>query len=115
MKLVIIGANGATGLCLVQQAVDAGHDVTAVMRNTDNYPIQHENLKVVKGSVFSVDSLVEHFQGGDAVMSCLGTNVYRNVTIYSGTIPVIIEAMRKAKVSRFIVVTSWCTSGYYVV
>ncbi|XP_071819521.1 flavin reductase (NADPH)-like [Apostichopus japonicus] len=110
MKLVIIGANGATGLCLVQQAVDAGHDVTAVMRNTDNYPIQHENLRVVKGSVFSVDSLVEHFQGGDAVMSCLGTNVYRNVTIYSGTIPVIIEAMRKAKVSRFIVVTSWCTS-----
>lgn len=46
MKVVVVGATGGTGLCLVKQAVDAGHDVTAVMRNTDNYPVQDENLKV---------------------------------------------------------------------
>ncbi|XP_071819511.1 flavin reductase (NADPH)-like isoform X2 [Apostichopus japonicus] len=110
MKLVIVGATGATGLCLVQQAVDAGHDVTAVMRNTDNFPIQHENLKVVKGSIYSVDSLSEHFQGCDAVMSCLGTKTLRNVKLYSESAKFIFDAMRQANVSRFIVMTSWCTS-----
>jgi hypothetical protein len=31
MKLTIFGASGATGTCLVRQALDAGHEVTAVV------------------------------------------------------------------------------------
>ncbi|KAJ8026508.1 Flavin reductase (NADPH) [Holothuria leucospilota] len=110
MKLAILGATGGTGLCLVQQALDEGHEVVAIMRNTSNYSIDHEKLKVVNGDIFSVDSLVSHFKGCDVVMSCLGTRTWFYVTIYSDTINVIIEATRKAGISRFIVVTSWCTS-----
>ncbi len=33
MKLTIFGATGATGICLVEQAIAAGHDVTAVVRD----------------------------------------------------------------------------------
>jgi len=33
MKLTIFGATGATGTSLVQQALTAGHDVTAVVRD----------------------------------------------------------------------------------
>lgn len=110
MKIAIVGATGATGLCLVQQAVDAGHEVIAVMRNVSKLTIQHENLKAVEGSIFSVDSLVSHFTGCDAVMSCLGSETWRNVKFYSDSIKVIIEALNKAQVSRFVGMTSWGTS-----
>ncbi|KAJ8026507.1 Flavin reductase (NADPH) [Holothuria leucospilota] len=110
MKIAIVGATGATGLCLVQQAVDAGHEVVAVMRNVSKLTIQHENLKAVEGSIFSVDSLVSHFTGCDAVMSCLGSETWRHVKFYSDSIKVIIEALNKAQVSRFVVMTSWGTS-----
>jgi len=33
MKITIFGATGATGTCLVEQAVATGHQVTAVVRN----------------------------------------------------------------------------------
>lgn len=35
----------------------------------------------------------------------------RNVTIYSESDRVVTEAMKKARVSRFVAVKSWCTSG----
>ena len=33
MKLTILGATGATGTCLISQALAAGHEVTAVVRD----------------------------------------------------------------------------------
>ncbi|KAJ8026505.1 hypothetical protein HOLleu_31350 [Holothuria leucospilota] len=45
-------------------------------------------------------------------MSCLGSSAVRNiVTIYSESVRVITKAMKKAGVSRFVALTSWCTSG----
>jgi uncharacterized protein YbjT (DUF2867 family) len=38
MKLTIIAATGGTGRQLLEQAVAAGHDVTAVVRNPRNLP-----------------------------------------------------------------------------
>ena len=40
MKLTIVAATGGIGRQLVGQAVTAGHDVTAVVRNPDKLPRQ---------------------------------------------------------------------------
>ncbi|XP_071819392.1 flavin reductase (NADPH)-like [Apostichopus japonicus] len=109
MKLVVIGATARTGLSLIQQALDKSYEVTAIMRSTENFPIQHEHLKAVEGNVLSVEFLTEYFQGCDAVLSCIGTRTYRT-TIYSDSIKSITEAMKKAGVSRLLAITSWCTT-----
>lgn len=48
MKIAILGATGRTGLVLVRQALDQGHDVLALVRNPEamTKQIQHERLKV---------------------------------------------------------------------
>ena len=62
MKLVIFGATGATGQCLVELALAQGHDVTAFARN----PLaltEHEHLSIVRGDMFrpaSVETAVFH-------------------------------------------------------
>jgi uncharacterized protein YbjT (DUF2867 family) len=45
MQLLIIGANGGIGRNCVEQALEAGHQVTAIVRNPARLPLAHPNLK----------------------------------------------------------------------
>jgi putative NADH-flavin reductase len=51
MRIAIFGANGATGRLLTEQALAAGHDVTAVTRRPDDFPITHDRLTVLEADV----------------------------------------------------------------
>lgn len=47
MKFALVGATGGSGLCIVRQALDGGHEVTAIVRNKAKLEdIQHDNFKV---------------------------------------------------------------------
>uniref|UniRef100_A0AAV2MQS9 NAD(P)-binding domain-containing protein n=1 Tax=Knipowitschia caucasica TaxID=637954 RepID=A0AAV2MQS9_KNICA len=111
MKIAVLGATGQTGQQLVQQALQQGHCVTAVVRNPAKLTVHHDNLKVVEANIFSADSLKEPLTGQDVVMSCLGfpTSFMSAVTGYTLSMHATVRAMRDAKVSRLITMTSWYT------
>ncbi|KAM4807808.1 flavin reductase (NADPH)-like [Rhinophrynus dorsalis] len=111
MKLSILGATGQTGLFLVSQALDQGHEVTALVRNVSKITIQHQNLKVVEANIFSSESLAEHFKGQDAVMSCLGFEykLFSSISGYTDSMKAIVAAMRQTEVNRMVTMTSWFT------
>ncbi|KAM9547250.1 flavin reductase (NADPH)-like isoform 3-T4 [Salvelinus alpinus] len=111
MKIAVLGATGQTGQYLVNQALQQGHAVTAIVRNPGKLTVQHEKLKVVEGNIFSEDSLKLHFQGQDAVISCLGfpASFLSGVTGYTLSMRAAVNAMREAKVNRIITMTSWYT------
>lgn len=48
MKVIIIGATGNTGLQLVLQAINLGHQVTAIVRNPEKLKSfsNNQNFKV---------------------------------------------------------------------
>lgn len=107
MKLVVFGANGATGRLLTQQAIEAGHEVTAVTRHADAFPLSHERLRVVRGDALDLASVKDAVAGQDAVISTLGVPYTRRpITIYSRSMANIIEAMHDQGVRRVIAVTS---------
>ncbi|XP_075060298.1 flavin reductase (NADPH)-like [Mixophyes fleayi] len=111
MKISILGATGQTGLYLVSQALKDGHEVTAIVRNVSKMTIQHENLKVVDGNIFSSESLTEHFKGQDAVLSCLGFpyKMFSSISGYTDSMTAIVSAMRQSGVNRMVTMTSWYT------
>jgi uncharacterized protein YbjT (DUF2867 family) len=51
MRITVFGATGGTGRRLVRQALDAGHAVTAVVRDPARLPIQAAALTVRTGHV----------------------------------------------------------------
>jgi putative NADH-flavin reductase len=107
MKLAIFGATGGTGAQLVQQALAAGHDVTAVARNPAQLQLSHEHLRVVRGDVRDPASVAEAVSGQDAVVSCIGgTTRQKPVTLYSAGTGNILNAMRAAGVRRFICISA---------
>ncbi|KAJ8026611.1 Flavin reductase (NADPH) [Holothuria leucospilota] len=107
MKLALIAASGRTGMHVLEQALEEGHEVIAIVRTPSKITVQHDNLKVVTGDVLSTESLKEHFEGCDAVMSCLGAGALRNVTIYSESIKHIVQAARENSIKKLIIMTSW--------
>jgi len=107
MKIAVFGATGKTGIQAVEQALKADYQVTAFVRNPDNFSISHTNLSVIKADVLVPSTFDTKLAGHDAVLSALGTGRrYDETTLYSEGGKNIIEAMRKAGVKRFICLTS---------
>ena len=107
MNILIIGATGGTGRELVQQALDAGHKVTALVRKPSKVRTQHQNLTVVKGNVLDYDAVDFSMRGMHAVISALGHKQWLIKTnILSEGTKNIIASMEKHGVKRFICETS---------
>jgi len=106
--LLVIGATRGTGKQLVQQALAAGHTVTALARDPARVEIRHERLAVMRGDVLDPPTLAQAMTGCDAVVSSLGvTSAYRKpTTLYSAGMRHIIETMRAHAVTRLIAVTA---------
>ena len=102
-KILIVGATGGTGRQLVQQALDLGHQVTALVRTPEKLKIDHPNLRVIKGDVLDYASVKSATQGQNAVVSALGHKrwFYPNKILSEGTRN-ILRAMKECNVPRFI-------------
>jgi putative NADH-flavin reductase len=114
MKIVIFGANGATGRLLTGQALAGGHDVAAVTRRPADFPITHERLTVIAADVLDARAVEAAVEGADVVLSTLGTPFTRQgVNIYSVGVRNITQAMSQHGVKRLVVVSSSATEPHH--
>jgi putative NADH-flavin reductase len=76
MKVMVLGATGATGHLVVKQLLNAECDVVALVRNTEVLA-EHPRLNQINNTALSLES--QHLQrlisDCDAVISCLGHNM----------------------------------------
>ncbi len=80
MSVLVVGASGATGRLLVEQLLDQGETVKAIVRSTMSLPerlINNDRLIVTEASLLDMtdEELEAHVQGCRAVASCLGHNL----------------------------------------
>lgn len=73
MKLLILGATGPTGRCLLDGALGRGDQVTALARNPAALADVADRITVVPGDATSQDDVARAMAGQDAVVSALGT------------------------------------------
>jgi putative NADH-flavin reductase len=102
MRLVIFGSTGPTGRELVSQALQNGHDVTAVARDPAAVDATPARLQVVRADVLDRSSIDGVLSGVDAVLSAIGTHGRQPTTVYSMGTSNIRDAMRQAGVRRFV-------------
>ena len=105
MKLAIVAATGGIGRKVLEQAVAAGHDVTAVVRNPGRLS---EGIRIVGADLTAPDpaALRTAIGGAAAVLSGLGPRPLSEAGIASRGTRAVIQAMRATGVRRIVVVSA---------
>jgi putative NADH-flavin reductase len=106
MKLLVIGATRGIGLEVVKQALEAGHQVTALARNPQSFSMEHERLKVAKGDILDQGSIERALEEQDAVCVTIGIGLTRKpVSIFSEGTRKVVGAMKNSSCRRLVCVT----------
>ena len=105
MKLTIVAATGGVGRELLEQAVAAGHDVTAVVRNPAKLSRQVQSVTADLSRPYPA-VLESAVVGADAVLSGLGPHSNADAGIASAGMPAIAAAMRTAGTRRIVAVSA---------
>ncbi|MGA3093293.1 MAG: NAD(P)-binding oxidoreductase [Terriglobales bacterium] len=105
MKLTIFAATGGIGRQLVEQAVAAGHDVIAVVRNAKKLT---REVRFVIADLATPDraALESAVKGADAVLSGLGARSATEAGVAWRGTHAIVEAMKATGVRRIVVVSA---------
>src|SRR5215213_3310193 len=72
MKIVVFGASRGVGWNVVEQALEAGHSVTAFVRSPSGFTMKYPNLTVYQGDAMNAAAVEKAIAGQDAVISALG-------------------------------------------
>ena len=105
-QVVIIGASGFVGSALLDEALERGWQVKALVRNAGKIRRRGPELKVVETDVTDEGKLERLVRGAGAVISAFNPG-WSNPDIYEETLQgyrTIIEGVRRSGVKRLLVV-----------
>lgn len=106
MKFLVLGATGRTGVLFVQKALDAGHQVTALVRSTDARV--DPRARVVSGDVTNASEVAAAARDHDAIISALGVrNARETPTLVTDTVRSIVASARMSGVDRVVIVSAF--------
>lgn len=101
MKLFVLGANGATGTRIVDQAVAAGHEVTAMVRR-DDAKTNPAAVKVI-GDPLDAGQLERLAAGHDAILSALGVKSMGKTSLIERGVAALIQAATAGAPKRVVI------------
>lgn len=105
-KLTVFGATGGTGACLVEQALAAGNEVTAVVRDPVRLALPAgPRLRIVAADVMDPAAIASAVAGADAALSAIGPRGTGATTVSQDSAASIVAAMRRAGTRRLITVS----------
>lgn len=109
MRLLVLGATGGTGRHVVTQALEQGHQVTALARRAKQLPIRHQNLATVATDLTMDDGvLAQTLPGHDAVISALGRGTsLRSHGFITVAVTRLVSAMEETRARRLIFLSAY--------
>jgi len=105
MKIASIGATGFVGSAILKEALDRGHEVTAIVRNPEKLT-PHPKCHPLKGDVYKSDEVSRLVAGHDVVISAFNPG-WTNPDIYNLQVRgarAIIDGVKKAGITRLLFV-----------
>jgi uncharacterized protein YbjT (DUF2867 family) len=107
MQLTVFGATGRIGGHVVGQALDAGHKVTAVVRDPAGFAMRHPALEVATvPGLTDPEVLLPVLEGSDAAISGVGPRGRKDGPVASTTTRGMLRAMEASGVRRLVAVSA---------
>lgn len=113
MKILLLGATGRTGKCIIEEAIKRGHSISAIARNPEK--LKDYKVDITQGTPYDYATVEEAIKGCDAVITTL--NVSRKSDspwaslaapkdMISKSAANAIKAMEKAGIKRFVALSA---------
>ena len=99
-NVVLIGASGFVGTAILNELLNRGHKVTAIVRDPAKVTASNPNLKVIQADVTDTDVLIEASKGAY-------NPGWKSPNIYEETLknyPLIVDSVKKSGVERLLIV-----------
>lgn len=118
MKVLVLGASGATGKLVVQQLVKRNIQVRIVVRESailSSYLSEDKNIEIIKGNIndLDIEIIKEIVKDCDFIICCLGHNIsFKGILcpprkLVSNTVAKLIEALQSLNLnSKFILMST---------
>ncbi|GAA2421568.1 NAD(P)-dependent oxidoreductase [Streptomyces glaucus] len=106
MRLTVFGATGGIGQEIVRQALGAGHEVTAVVRDPARLTVTGAGLEVFRAELDDPAAVRPAVAGRDAVLSGLGARSRKDAGVAARLTRTVLDAMEPAGVRRLLVVSA---------
>jgi uncharacterized protein YbjT (DUF2867 family) len=106
MKILVLGATGATGRLIVGKAVAKGYEVVALVRSKAK-AADLAGAELIEGDARDPAALTRAIAGCDAVVSSLGTAMspFREVTLLSTATRALVGVMEQQNIRRLVCIT----------
>lgn len=105
-KVVLIGASGFVGNAILNELLERGHEVTAIVRHPEKVKADNPRLSVVGMDVEDSARLTDVCKGHDAVISAYNPG-WGNPDMYEDTLrvyPKILNAVKASGTGRLLIV-----------
>lgn len=102
MRIAVFGASGRTGKLVVDQALAAGHEVVAFVRDPAKLPVRHERLSVIQGDVTDPAAVRRAVEGVDAVVFTIAPTRGGSKGVVTTGIANVLAAMEATGVRRIV-------------
>lgn len=105
MKIALIGATGFVGSAILQEALQRGHEVTAIVRHPEKLS-RHPKLHPHNADIQNIDEVTRSVAGHDVVISAFSPG-WTNPNMYDVQVRgtrAIVDGVKKAGIKRMLFV-----------
>ena len=104
MKIALLGASGRIGQRITLEALVRGHEVKALVRKPERFPIAHPRLTVARVDIFDPASVAEAIADSDVVMNATGAGGSDPHTFFVNSSKAVIEGVKRAGGNKRLIV-----------
>ncbi|HET8910815.1 MAG TPA: NAD(P)-dependent oxidoreductase [Ktedonobacteraceae bacterium] len=103
MKIALFGATGMIGQRVAREALERGHDVTAIARHPEKINITHPHLTTLALDSREQDYIAKAVSGHDIVVNAIGPSNSEPSSILVEVANALVEGLKLADVDRLLV------------
>ncbi len=104
MRISIFGITGNVGSRIAKEALDRGHSVVGVVRDTTKAPFQHPHLQLGSGDVTDPLSVAASVKGSDVVVSAVGPGNFERSPFLANAAKSLVAGLKQTSVERLLLV-----------
>ncbi len=100
-KVAVLGGAGRTGKYIINQLLEKGFKVKALVRNPENLTIQNSSLEIIKGDAIDEEIIRLLLEDCQAVVSTIGQRPGESM-VASQSVKNVLKVMNELEIERFV-------------